>query len=92
MINYKTTNRFNTKDREKCIKDFEKAKTGMTTIIYTDEKMDVSKGVRYCNQNELERLHNIPPGYTSCLNKAHAGNLIGDGWEIKSIEHTLKYM
>ena len=26
------------------------ATTGMTTIIYTDETMDVSKGVRYCTQ------------------------------------------
>ena len=26
--------------------------TGMTTIIYTDEKMDEKKGVRYCTQTE----------------------------------------
>lgn len=54
------------------------ATTGMTTIIYTDETMDVSKGVRYCTQKELERLHNIPEGYTRKLNKPQAGNLIGD--------------
>lgn len=44
--------------------------TGMTTIIYTDELMDIGRGVRYCTQTELERLHNIPGGYTKSLNKA----------------------
>lgn len=68
------------------------ATTGMTTIIYTDETMDVSKGVRYCTQKELERLHNIPEGYTRNLNKAQAGNLIGDGWTIGIVEHIFSYL
>jgi hypothetical protein len=68
------------------------ATTGMTTIIYTDETMDVSKGVRYCTQKELERLHNIPEGYTRSLNKAQAGNLIGDGWTVGIVEHIFSYL
>lgn len=68
------------------------ATTGMTTIIYTDETMDVSKGVRYCTQKELERLHNIPEGYTRNLNKAQAGNLIGDGWTVGIVEHIFSYL
>ena len=68
------------------------ATTGMTTIIYTDEKMDESKGVRYCTQTELERLHNIPEGYTRNLNKAQAGNLIGDGWTVGIVEHIFSFM
>lgn len=66
--------------------------TGMTTIIYTDETMDVLKGVRYCTQKELERLHNIPEGYTRNLNKAQAGNLIGDGWTVGIVEHIFSYL
>ena len=68
------------------------ATTGMTTIIYTDETMDVSKGVRYCTQKELEKLHNIPEGYTRNLNKAQAGNLIGDGWTVGIVEHIFSYL
>lgn len=68
------------------------ATTGMTTIIYTDETMDVSKGVRYCTQKELERLHNIPEGYTRNLNKAQAGNLIGDGWTVGIVEHIFSFI
>ena len=68
------------------------ATTGMTTIIYTDETMDISKGVRYCTQTELERLHNIPEGYTRNLNKAQAGNLIGDGWTVGIVEHIFSFM
>ena len=68
------------------------ATTGMTTIIYTDETMDESKGVRYCTQTELEKLHNIPIGYTKNLNKAQAGNLIGDGWNVGIVEHIFSFM
>ena len=68
------------------------ATTGMTTIIYTDETMDISKGVRYCTQTELERLHNIHEGYTRNLNKAQAGNLIGDGWTVGIVEHIFSFM
>ncbi len=68
------------------------ATTGMTTIIYTDESMDETKGVRYCNQSELEKLHNIPNGYTKNLTKAQAGNLIGDGWTVGIIEHIFSFI
>lgn len=66
--------------------------TGMTTLIYTDETMDTKKGVRYCTQIELERLHNIPEGYTRNLTKSQAGNLIGDGWTIGVIEHIFSFL
>jgi site-specific DNA-cytosine methylase len=66
--------------------------TGMTTIIYSDESMDISKGVRYCTQKELERLHNIPENYTRNLTKAQAGNLIGDGWTVGIVEHIFSYL
>ena len=58
--------------------------TGMITLIYEDDY------VRTVNQNELERLHNIPPGYTSILNQKKAGDLIGDGWTVDIVKHIFK--
>ena len=58
------------------------ATTGMITIIY--EKNNI---VRTVNQNELERLHNIPSGYTSTVNVKKAGDLIGDGWTVDIVKH-----
>jgi len=66
--------------------------TGMTTVIYKDEKMDLNDGLRYCTQRELERLHNIPEGYTDILNKYQAGNLIGDGWTVDIVSHIFSYI
>jgi hypothetical protein len=66
--------------------------TGMSTIIYEDESMDINKPVRWVNQNELEILHNIPPGYTKMLSKSQAGNLIGDGWTVGIVEHIFSYL
>lgn len=68
------------------------ATTGMTTIIYDDKTLDETRGVRYCTQKELERLHNIPEGYTNILNKGQAGNLIGDGWTVDVIAHIFSFI
>lgn len=68
------------------------ATTGMTTIIYKDESLDETNGVRYCTQKELEQLHNIPSGYTSILNKGQAGNLIGDGWTVDIVAHIFSFL
>ena len=68
------------------------ATTGMTTIIYKNEKMNITDGVRYCTQKELEKLHNIPEGYTKILNKSQAGNLIGDGWTIDVVKHIFSFI
>jgi DNA (cytosine-5)-methyltransferase 3A len=38
----------------------------------------------------LERLHNIPSGYTSILNQKKAGDLIGDGWTVDIVKHIFK--
>jgi len=66
--------------------------TGMTTLIYTDETMVEKKGVRYCTQLEMERMHNIPEGYTRNLTKSQACNLIGDGWTVGVIEHIFGFI
>jgi DNA (cytosine-5)-methyltransferase 3A len=66
--------------------------TGMTTIIYQDDTFDLDKDIRYINQNELERLHNIPEGYTRNLSKTQACNLIGDGWTVDIVAHIFSYI
>jgi hypothetical protein len=66
--------------------------TGMSTIIYGDKNMNLNDKVRYCNQNELEILHNIPKGYTRNLSKRLAGDLIGDGWTIGVVEHIFSFI
>lgn len=61
------------------------ATTGMITLIYEENNI-----VRTVNQNELERLHNIPSGYTSIVNLKKAGDLIGDGWTVDIVKHIFK--
>jgi DNA (cytosine-5)-methyltransferase 3A len=66
--------------------------TGMLTIIYDNKKFLWNDNIRTINQNELERLHNIPKGYTSILNQKKAGDLIGDGWTVDIVKHIFKGM
>jgi len=56
----------------------------MITLIYEKDC------VRTVNQNELEKLHNIPKGYTSILNQTKAGDLIGDGWTVDIATHIFR--
>lgn len=56
--------------------------------IHTDS--NIYNGVRYLNQNELERLQTVPEGYTSCLNRNEAAGLLGDGWTVDVIAHIFK--
>ena len=66
--------------------------TGMTTLIYNSFDFDETRGVRYVTQTEMERLHNIPEGYTKILNKKKAGDLIGDGWTVDVVAHILSFI
>lgn len=42
----------------------------------------VFDGIRVLSQRELERCHSVPEGYTACLSRNDAANVIGDGWHI----------
>ena len=46
--------------------------------------------IRFFTQTELERLQTVPKGYTSCLNKKQAWDVLGDGWTIDVIKHIFK--
>lgn len=43
--------------------------------------------IRYFNQTELERLQTVPEGYTKCLTRNEAANVLGDGWTVDVIAH-----
>lgn len=61
-------------------------------FIFNSPDFNVKNGVRFLNQIELERLHNIPEGYTRNLNCKKAHDLIGDGWTVGIIEHIFSYL
>lgn len=63
-------------------------KTGFTTIIW-DIKGD-NNSIRYMNQKELEKCQTVPEGYTECLTRNEAANVLGDGWTVDVIAHILK--
>lgn len=56
-----------------------------TTIVLEEKGNDDS--IRYLNQTELERCQTVPEGYTSCLTRNEAANVLGDGWTIDVIAH-----
>lgn len=61
-------------------------------IIFKTPDFDYKKGYRTLNQIELERLHNIPEGYTKNLNCKKAHDLIGDGWTVGIVEHIFSFL
>lgn len=69
-----------------------RAEKGFTTIVYDDQTLNWEKGIRILNQTEMERLQNVPDGYTSCLNRNDAASLLGDGWTIDVIAHIFSFI
>jgi len=61
-------------------------------FVFNSNDFNVKKGVRFFNQTELERLHNIPEGYTSILNVKKAHDLIGDGWTVDIAAHIFSFI
>lgn len=45
---------------------------------------------RYLTTRELELAQTVPVGYTRCLSKNQAQNVLGDGWTIDVIAHIFK--
>ena len=61
--------------------------TGFTTIVWEEEGNDNT--IRYMNQTELERCQTVPEGYTRCLTRNEAADVLGDGWTVDVIAHIL---
>ncbi len=66
--------------------------SGFDNVIFDSPDFDVSKGIRFYNNIELERLHNIPDGYTKHLPVKKAHDLIGDGWTVDIIVHIFSFL
>jgi DNA (cytosine-5)-methyltransferase 3A len=64
----------------------------LENVVFLNESCNFSDGVRWFNQTELERLHNVPEGYTRNLDVKKAHDLIGDGWTIDIIVHIFNYL
>jgi hypothetical protein len=62
--------------------------TGMLTLVFEDLD-DKENTCRIFNQTELERLQTVPEGYTKCLTRNEAADVLGDGWTVDVIAHIL---
>lgn len=74
------------KDKGKMLRRYQN--TGFTTIVWENKNNDNS--IRYLNQTELERCQTVPEGYTKCLTRNEAANVLGDGWTVDVIVHIIK--
>lgn len=63
---------------------------GFTTLIWEEKGNDET--VRYMNQIELERCQTVPEGYTKCLTRNEAADVLGDGWTVDVIAHILSFI
>lgn len=76
---------------EECCNYFNEHYKGLVAKqIPTDKNIEVFKGLRYLNQIELERIQNLPEGYTKCLTRNQAADVCGDGWTIDVITHIFR--
>ena len=74
---------------EDCVSEYEKLSGGKRKISAKDLDTytgNIFDGVRYMNQGELEKCQCVPSGYTQCLNRNDAANVLGDGWNIDVIK------
>ncbi len=71
-----------------CIKEYKRLSYGRIKLTAKDldeYKGHVFDGVRYMYQEELERCQCVPSGYTKCLDRNDAADVLGDGWNIDVI-------
>lgn len=78
-----------------CVKEYERLSGGKRKISaaeldgYTGHVFD---GVRYMNQDELEKCQCVPEGYTGCLCRNDAADVLGDGWNVDVIAHIFSFL
>lgn len=73
-----------------CVAEYERITSGKRKV--TAKELDnydghIFDGVRYLNQEEIEKCHCIPQGYTKCLTRNQAADVVGDGWQVDVIAH-----
>ena len=74
------------RDKQKMLHRYKK----FTTIVWEEKGNDDS--IRYLNQTELERLQNVPEGYTKCLTRNEAADVLGDGFTVDVIAHIFSFI
>lgn len=75
---------------KECVEEYKRLSGGKRKISAHDldnYEGHVFDGVRYMNQTELERCQTVPEGYTKCLNRNEAADVLGDGWTVDVIAH-----
>ncbi len=75
-----------------CKKYYDEHYAGLPAKNIPINETHVFDGVRFLNQKELERCQTVTPGYTKCLNRNEAANVLGDGWTIDIITHIFSYL
>lgn len=73
-------------DKQKMLHRYKK----FTTIVWEEKGNDDS--IRYLNQTELERCQTVPDGYTKCLTRNEAADVLGDAFTVDVIAHILSFI
>lgn len=73
-------------DKHKMLHRYKK----FTTIVWEEKGNDES--IRYLNQTELERCQTVPEGYTKCLTRNEAADVLGDAFTVDVIAHIFSFI
>jgi len=73
-------------DKQKMLHRYKK----FTTIVWEEKGNDNS--IRYLNQTELERCQTVPEGYTKCLTRNEAADVLGDAFTVDVIAHIFSFI
>lgn len=73
-------------DKKRMLRRYKK----FTTIVWEEKGNDDS--IRYLNQTELERCQMVPEGYTKCLTRNEAADVLGDAFTVDVIAHILSFI
>lgn len=74
------------RDKQKMLHRYKK----FTTIVWEEKGNDDS--IRYLNQTELERCQMVPEGYTKCLTRNEAADVLGDAFTVDVISHIFSFI
>lgn len=76
-----------------CVNEYKKLTGGKRKVSANEldnYSGNVFDGVRYMNQEELEKCQTVPHGYTKCLSRNESADVLGDGWTVDVIAHIFK--
>ena len=74
------------RDKQKMLHRYKK----FTTIVW--EERGNNESIRYLNQTELERCQTVPEGYTKCLTRNEAADVLGDAFTVDVIAHIFSFI